>query len=56
MGVKPVSYHKGISEVKIFESRMLIRIFGYKRMGYEAGENCIVNSFMICTPHKVLFR
>jgi hypothetical protein len=34
----------------VFENRVLRRIFGPKR-----GENYTVRSFMICTPHQILF-
>jgi hypothetical protein len=39
----------------VFEKRVPRRVFGPKReeMG-EAGEDCIVRSFMTCTRHKII--
>jgi hypothetical protein len=37
------------------ENRILRRIFGPKRDEIIwAGENCIIRSFIICTPHQIL--
>ena len=45
--------------LRVFESRVLRRVFGPKRDevtgGEKSGESCIVRSFMICTPHIILF-
>ena len=37
--------------LRVFENRVLRRIFGPKR---ESGENYIMRSLMICTPHPIL--
>jgi hypothetical protein len=36
---------------RVFENRMLRRIFGPKR---EAGESCIMRSFITCTLQQIL--
>jgi hypothetical protein len=36
-----------------FEKRMPREIFGAERK--EAGENCIMSSFIMCTAHQILF-
>ena len=44
--------------MRIFENRVLRRIFWPKRdevTGGGGGENCIMRSLMICTPHPILF-
>jgi hypothetical protein len=43
--------------VKVFEKRMLRRIFGPKRddVTEEWKKNYIMKSLMICTPHPMLF-
>jgi hypothetical protein len=39
--------------MRVFENRVLRRIFGQKRAQVtEIGENCIMRSFITCTPHK----
>ena len=39
----------------VFENRVLRRKFGPKRDGLqESGENYIMRSLMICTPHPIL--
>lgn len=38
----------------MFDIRALRRISGPKRKEQEAGENCRVVSFIICTPHKLI--
>jgi hypothetical protein len=39
----------------VFENRVLMRIFGPKRDEVTgSGENFILRSFMICTPHPIL--
>ena len=41
--------------LRVFENRVLRRIFEPKRDGVkESGENCIMRSLMICTPHPIL--
>jgi hypothetical protein len=42
--------------LKVFENRMLRRIFGPKRheRRVESGEVYIKRSFMLCTPHQEL--
>jgi hypothetical protein len=41
-------------KLRMFENRMLRRIFGVKRYGVVGGwRNCIMRSFMICTLHQV---
>jgi hypothetical protein len=37
-------------ELRVFENRVLRRIFGLKR---EGGENCITRNFIICTLRQV---
>jgi hypothetical protein len=40
--------------VRVFEKRVLRRIFGLKRMKrLEVGEGCIIRSFVTCTLHQV---
>jgi hypothetical protein len=40
--------------MRVFENRVLRRIFGPKRdEGREVGENCIMRSFITCTPRQV---
>jgi len=42
--------------LRVFENRVLRRIFGPKRNKVTGGgENYIMRSFMICTPHPILF-
>jgi hypothetical protein len=41
--------------LRVFENRVLRRVFGPKRDEVTgSGENFIVRSFMICTPHPIL--
>jgi hypothetical protein len=41
----------------VFVNRVLGRILGPKRDEVTGnGENCIMRSVMICTPHHILFR
>ena len=43
--------------LKVFENRVLRRIFEPKRDEVTgSGENCVMRSLMICTPHQMLFR
>ena len=42
--------------LRVFENRVLRRIFGPKRDGVtRRGENYIMRTLMICTAHPVLF-
>jgi hypothetical protein len=42
--------------LRVFENRVLRRIFGPKRNGVKGnGENYIDRSLMICTTHQILF-
>ena len=42
--------------LRVFEYRVLRRIFGPKRDEVtRSGENYIMRSLMICTPHQILF-
>ena len=42
--------------LRVFENRVLRRIFGPKRDGVtEGGENYIMRSLMICTAHPIIF-
>jgi hypothetical protein len=43
--------------LRVFENRVLRRIFGPKwdEVKKESGENYIMRSLMICTPHPILF-
>jgi hypothetical protein len=41
---------------ELLEKRVLRKISGDKKQELaEVGENCIIKSCMICTPHKILF-
>ena len=43
-------------KLRLFEKRVLRRIFGPKRDEVTGnGENYIMRSLMICTPHPILF-
>ena len=43
--------------MRMFENRVLRRIFGSKKDEVPGGrENYIMKSFMICTPHQILFE
>jgi len=42
--------------LRVFENRVLKRIFGLRGTRYQgSGENYIMRSLMICTPHPILF-
>jgi hypothetical protein len=42
--------------LRMFENRVLRRIFGRERDEVTgSGENYIMRSLMICTPHPILF-
>jgi hypothetical protein len=40
-------------KMRVFENRVLRRIFGPKRDGVTGGERCITKSFIICTLRQV---
>jgi hypothetical protein len=40
--------------LRVFKNRVLRTIFGPKR-DEESGENYVMRSLMICTPHQILF-
>jgi hypothetical protein len=41
---------------RVFENRVLRKIFGFKRDEVTgSGENYTVRSLMFCTPHPILF-
>jgi hypothetical protein len=43
--------------MRVFENKVLRRIFGLKgRKWREAGEDCIMRSFVTCTLYKILLR
>jgi hypothetical protein len=43
-----------VHRLRVFENRVLRRIFGLKRdERYEAGERCIIRSFITSTLHQV---
>ena len=47
----------GSRGLRVFENRVLRRIFGPKREEAQgSGEDYITRSFMICTPHHILFE
>jgi hypothetical protein len=47
----------GSRGLSVFENRVLRRIFGPKREEAQgSGEDYITRSFMICTPHHILFE
>jgi hypothetical protein len=39
----------------VFKNRVLRKIFGPKRDEVTDGEIYVTRSFMICTPHQILF-
>jgi len=42
--------------LRVFENKVLRRIFEPKRDKVTgSGENCVMRSLMICTPHQMLF-
>jgi hypothetical protein len=42
--------------LRVFEYKVLRRIFGLKRDEVtRSGENYVMRSLMICTPHQILF-
>jgi len=56
MGVKRGRSLREKRRLRVFENRVLRRIFGSKRDEVTGnGENCIVRSLMICTAHPILF-
>ena len=40
--------------LRVFENRVLRRIFGRRTGQQVSGENYIMRSLMICTPHPIL--
>jgi hypothetical protein len=43
--------------LRVFENRVLRRIFGPKSHEVTgSGENYIMRSLMVCTPHSILFE
>jgi len=52
-----VSQANRITFMRVFENKVLRRIFGLKgRKWREAGEDCIMRSFVTCTLYKILLR
>jgi hypothetical protein len=41
----------GKNSLRMFKTKVLRKVFGPKR---EAGKNCIMRSFIICTLHQML--
>jgi hypothetical protein len=39
--------------LRVFENRVLRRIFGPKRDEYGTGENCAIRSFIICILRQI---
>jgi hypothetical protein len=39
--------------LRVFENRLLRRIFELKRDEVTGGEKCVMKSFITCTPHHV---
>jgi hypothetical protein len=55
MGVKLKSLKlREEHRLRVFENRMLRRVFGPKRKWQEAIEDCIMRSFITCMLHQVL--
>jgi hypothetical protein len=55
-GCETWSQREGQRRLRVFENRVLRRIFGPRREEVTGnGENYITRSFMICTPHQILF-
>jgi len=52
-----VAHTEEESRLRVFENRLLRRIFGPKRYEVtgERKKNYIMRSLMICTPHPILF-
>jgi hypothetical protein len=44
----------GRNILRVFESRMLRKMFGPKSEGVDHGENCIMMSFMTCVLRRIL--
>jgi hypothetical protein len=42
--------------LRVFENRVLRRIFGPKRKWRKAGEDCMMRSFITCTLHQILLK
>ena len=41
--------------LRVFENRVMRNVLGPKRYEVTSGEKYIMKSFMICTPHQILF-
>jgi len=39
--------------LRVFEEKVLRKTLGRRRL-QENGENCVVRSFMVCNPHKIV--
>jgi len=51
-----IAYIEGGTRLRVFENRVVRRLFGLKRDEVTgSGENYIIRSLMICTPHKIFF-
>jgi hypothetical protein len=47
-------FHPLLGWLRMFENRMLKRIFWSRKVEWlEGGENCIMRSFIICTPYWI---
>jgi hypothetical protein len=56
MGVKLTLSVREDHRLRVFENRVLRRIFGPKRRKWwKAGEYCIMKNLIIYTLHKILF-
>jgi hypothetical protein len=42
--------------LRVFENRVLRRIFGPKRRKTDRGENCMMINFMACLLHRILLE
>ena len=51
-----VAHMREERRLRVFENKLLRRMFGPNRdMVLGSGENYIMKSLMICTPHSLLF-
>jgi len=51
-----VAHIEGERRLKVFENRVLRRLFGPKRDEVTgSGENYLMRSLMICAPHEIMF-
>jgi hypothetical protein len=51
-----VSYTNGRTQMRVFENRVLSRKFRPKRKRREAGEDCIMRSFINYTFHQMFLE